>query len=96
MEVPVYGILFLKLLETHQVFHALIKTAISKFIISKRIKERESVLISLYSLNTFVIFSLKPFVDLFDSVEMPWYVHVNMLEGPGEEKHCAYRATFFK
>ena len=29
-------------------------------------------------------------------VEMPWYVYVNMLEGPWEEKHCAYRATFFK
>ena len=23
-----------------------------------------------------------------------YHVHVDMLEGPGEEKHCAYRATF--
>ena len=29
------------------------------------------------------------FVQIYD-------VQVNMLEGPGEEKHCAYRATFFK
>ena len=25
-----------------------------------------------------------------------YHVHVNMLEGPEEEKNCAYRATFFK